>query len=157
MAAILSRGDELNLIVKGSTVRLCIHTDINLSFTDNFDERDTMETVLTDCSLAQQLCTSHYSVVQVMVCCLTMPCNFINRCWFVISNFQGTWIYYNCENALEVIELIGHTGGFDHRLLIFKLISRINILKISYEIAVGWMPQYLTDDTSWMISQHLFR
>ena len=39
------------------------------------------------------------------------------------------------------------SGGFDYslKLVNFKLISTINILSISREIAIRWMSQHLTD------------
>ena len=60
---------------------------------------------------------------------------------FVIIIFQPigtlplTWI-----NSLTL-------GGFDYSLKLgnFKLISTINILRISCEILIRWMPQHLTD------------
>ena len=44
-------------------------------------------------------------------------------------------------------------GGFDYslKLVNFKLISTINILSIFCEIAIRWMPQYLTDHQSILV------
>ena len=38
-------------------------------------------------------------------------------------------------------------GGFDYtlKLVNFKLILMINILSVNCEMAIGWMPQHLTD------------
>ena len=36
--------------------------------------------------------------------------------------------------------------GYNLILVIFKLTSRVDVLSISDEIAVRWMPQDLTDD-----------
>ena len=45
--------------------------------------------------------------------------------------------------------LIPGRCGFKRKLVIFKLISRINILSTSCKIALRWMPQHLTNDAIW--------
>ena len=49
------------------------------------------------------------------------------------------------------ISLVPGRSYCNRKLVIFKLISRIGILSISYESALRWMPQDLTDDWSTVV------
>ena len=53
--------------------------------------------------------------------------------------------------SLHIISLVSGRCGCNLELIIFKLISRIDILHISYEIALRWMPQHLIDDWSTLV------
>ena len=54
-----------------------------------------------------------------------------------------------CKKAFHIISPFNSLapGGVHYslKLVNFKLISTINILSIFCEIAIRWMPQYLTD------------
>ena len=56
------------------------------------------------------------------------------------------------SNCLWVINSLA-PGGFDYslKLVNFKFISTINIWSIFCEIAIRWMPQYLTDHWSTLV------
>ena len=57
----------------------------------------------------------------------------------------SSWSYYRPNS------LAPGRCGCDLKSVIFKRISKIDILRISCKIALGWMPQDLTDDKSILI------
>ena len=66
-----------------------------------------------------------------------------------------TMIMESCERHVQVHEAVSLLAprryGFNLKLDILKLIRRIDILSTSNEIALRWMPQNLTNDTSTFI------
>ena len=68
------------------------------------------------------------------------------------------WVHYTGEKrqhkmSYSKFNLLAHgRGGNILKSIIFKLMSRLDIMRNSYEFALRWMTQYLT-----MIIQHCFR
>ena len=110
--------------------------------------------------------------VQVMACCLTTQSHYLNQCWLinngVLWHSLGEQFHMKCARYPSINEHVSmetaskwrfpfvisnkHVnslapGGFDYslRLVNFKLISIVNILSISCEIVIRWMPKHLTD------------
>ena len=72
-------------------------------------------------------------LVQVMAWCHQATSYYLSQCW------------------PRSMSAYGITGLQCNKLVIFKLISRIDLLNISYEIVLWWMPQDLTDDKSTLV------
>ena len=68
-----------------------------------------------------------------------------------ISNY----IPHKCDLLMHALLSVNSLapGGFDYslKLVNFKIISTINIWSIFCEIAIRWMPQYLTDHWSTLV------
>ena len=66
---------------------------------------------------------------------------------------RGYWSMFdpcNCHRTC-LNSLAPRRCGCYLKSVIFKLVSMINILSISYEIVLRWMPQDLTDDKSTLV------
>ena len=81
------------------------------------------------------------------VLCVKFLAKFLNSNFGTFLEFVTLtvlfWLGFWCESQVWVIMGRG--------VLVFKLISRIDILSISSEIAFKWMPQHLTDDYSTLV------
>ena len=59
-------------------------------------------------------------------------------------------VYWSHQRRTYVLNtLTPRTHSCNLKLVILKLISRINILRITCEIACKWIPQHFTDDFIW--------
>ena len=67
----------------------------------------------------------------------------------IMRNYDGIvyWVIY----ATLGLNVVPGRGGCNLKLVIFKLTSRVDILSISREIALMWMPQDFTDDKSTLV------
>ena len=63
-----------------------------------------------------------------------------------LKEFMFTDGYFIFLKCLHVNSLAPGRYGYYHRLVIFKLNSRIDTLSIAYEIVLRWLPQDPTDD-----------
>ena len=75
----------------------------------------------------------------------TATSQYRKQCWSnslaYIYGIRGRWVNSLAPSRWES----------NFKSVIFKLISQIDISSISYEIALGWIPQHLTDDKSTLV------
>ena len=101
------------------------------------------------CSNGRENCTNEKStLVQVMAWCHQATGHYLSQCW------PKSMSPYDITRPYWVNSLAPGRCSFYHKLVIFKLISRRDISSISCKIALGWMPQDLTDDWSTLIEHH---
>ena len=87
------------------------------------------------------------TLAQVMAWCHQATSHYLGQCWASSMSPYGItrpqWV-----NSLA-------PGGFRYslKLVYFNLISMVNILRIFYEIAIRWMPQHLTDQSTLAVRQ----
>ena len=74
-----------------------------------------------------------------------------NGCQLVDNIFKFVFLYTHGTSTWRVNSLASEKCSCNFKLVIFKFISRIIILSISCNIALRWMPEYLTDNKSTLV------
>ena len=72
---------------------------------------------------------------------------------YLMANYVPQNIQWKAQCAISrcFYSLVPGRFGCNLKLIIFKLTSRVDILSISCEIALSWMPQDFTDDKSTLV------
>ena len=85
---------------------------------------------------------NNYGVMFTNICCPLCDPSIFQNAWMLLNHFY---------HKLNFNSLVPRRCSCNFKLVIFKHISRIDILRISFEIALIWMSQYLTDDQSTLV------